>query len=147
MTGRRLFVLIGAAFWLMVCRQVAAGDGKTAPTDAARPAEATAPVAPRPTEPPLPAGKCAQIKQRVERELAGARRCKADSECEAVAFDYAFAPCGTSVKTGAPLVKAVAGARLYRQRCNPVLQPVRCAHLPRPVCEHGRCALAPPAEK
>lgn len=90
---------------------------------------------------------CAQLKGRVERELRAAQRCKADDECVAIGFEYAFRPCGESVRADAVLDDVTARAKDYVDRCRPVVHPVKCAHKTVPVCARGRCALtAPPDE-
>jgi hypothetical protein len=146
MTSRRSIALVGIVFGLVVCRP--GGDGTSRATPAADAGRAPdAAPAPAKTEPPLPARQCTQLKQRVERALSAAQKCKADSDCEASTFEYVFRPCGMAIAKGADLAKATADAKQYRERCNPVVHPVRCAHTPRAVCQRGRCALAPSEEK
>jgi hypothetical protein len=146
---------------LVVCQWVGDGHMFAARPAAADASPATSPanagVAPAPADarpaPPaadarpakrLSPAACAQLKQRVERRLAAAQRCTADSECAVITFEYAFRPCGESAKPGAALEKAAADAKAYVDGCQPVIHPVRCAYRTTPVCTKGRCALTPP---
>lgn len=150
MTSWRVIALMAVGFVLVVCRPVDERNSRAAPAaDAGGPPDSAAPTAApiKPAQPPLAGRECAQMKQRVERSLAAAQKCKSDGECETAAFDYAFRPCGMAVKTGADLTVAAANAKLFHERCNPVVRPVRCAYQPRAVCQKGRCALAPPDGK
>ena len=91
---------------------------------------------------------CAQLKGRVERQLAAAQRCQADDECVSISFEYAFRPCGESVRGDAALEEVAARAKEYVDRCRPVLRPVKCAHKTVPVCARRRCTLtAPPTDE
>jgi hypothetical protein len=168
-TAWRGLALIAVAACLMVCRQAGGGERPaTAPTKVAgaRAAAATgvapatvptrvaAAAASRPTArpdetpsqpaPTLKPAACAQLQRRVEQELGAAQRCKDADECIVTSFEYAFRPCGISVKRGAALDKAAADAKRYQDGCHPVIHPVRCAYLPRATCERRRCTLAPP---
>lgn len=131
-----------------------AGPPKSAAPAAAAPASASgAPDAARapsgePVSKPartLSPAACAQLRRRVEQQLTAAQRCKGTDQCIATFFEYAFRPCGMSVRKGAKLDDAAADAKRYQEGCHPVIHPVRCAHLPRPLCEGGRCILAAPA--
>ena len=163
----RGLALVALTACLIVCRQAGGGQpSSAAPSKDAPAAEAslvknsshTAAVAAadagatkEPASRPAPALKpaaCAQLRQHVEQQLAAAQRCKASDECVVEELvDYVFRPCGLSVRKGAPLDKARADAKRYKDRCRPVIHPARCANLTRPVCERGRCVLAPPEPK
>jgi len=111
------------------------------PAVSATSAAATRPIA------ALSRAECVQLNRRMERELAAAQRCKADDECISIIFEYAFRPCGDSARKGASLDKITTHAKIYVDRCQPILRPVKCAHRTLPVCARGRCALTtPPGE-
>jgi len=152
----RIVAAIVSIAVFMACRPVSCGQSAAAgPADAGTAradAATTAPVAPPADVPPtvarpakrLSPAACGRLKQRVERELAAAQRCEADTDCASITLEYAFRPCGESVNAGASLEKATADGRAYVDGCQPVLRPVKCAHMVTPVCTHRRCALAPP---
>jgi hypothetical protein len=168
-TAWRGLALIAVAAGLMVCRRAGGGERPAAGPmrDAGAGAPAAAHVAPATVPPPVAApaapaataapgdasskpaptlkpAACAQLQRRVEQELGAAQRCKGADECIGTPFEYAFRPCGLSVKKGAALDKVAADAKRYQDGCHPVIHPVRCAYLPRATCERGRCTLAPP---
>jgi 3'-phosphoadenosine 5'-phosphosulfate sulfotransferase (PAPS reductase)/FAD synthetase len=80
---------------LAVCLEIGCQQGAAhaAHTDPAAPPPADAGPGKR-----LSPAACGQLKRRVERELAAAQRCAADQDCTAIAFEYAFRPCGESVR-------------------------------------------------
>lgn len=114
----------------------------SAPAAAPAPGTETSDPAPTPA-PALKAAACAQLIRRVEQQLAAAQRCQANDACIVESFEYAFRPCGLSVRQGASLDQARADAKRYQDRCHPVIRPVKCAYLPRATCDHARCILAP----
>jgi hypothetical protein len=119
-------------------RPVAADARSETPVAQSRPAK---PAAEAPPAGRLSPAECGRLRRSVERELTAAQRCKADRECAAVNFEYAFRPCGESARAGASLDKAAADAKAYVDTCHPLLHPIKCAHRTIPVCARGRCAL------
>ena len=120
-----------------------AASAAPAPPGAPAPDAATTDPAPA-TAPALRPAACAQLRRRVEQQLVAAQQCQTAGDCTVESFEYAFRPCGLSVKKGAPLDQVRADAKRYQDRCHPVIRPVKCAYLPRATCDHGRCILAPP---
>jgi hypothetical protein len=127
-------------------KTAAAPDAGVAPVagDAARAAAVPNETTPTPA-PSLKPAACAQLRQHVEQQLVAAQRCKDTDECVATFFEYAFRPCGISVRKGAPLDKVAGDAKRYQDQCHPITHPVKCAYLPRALCARGRCVLAAPA--
>src|ERR1044071_1466422 len=147
---RAAFVVALAAS-LSVCRPAGGGEpnaaGSQRDTDPGGAPRAVAVVAPPPSAVPAPPGAsardaattdpapatapalkpaaCAQLRRRVEQQLVAAQRCQSAGECTVESFEYAFRPCGLSVKKGAPLDQVRADAKRYQDRCHPVIRPVK----------------------